>query len=256
MTPPIVIETCAASMSYAGQTVLSGVDLRCAAGEFVSLLGPSGCGKSTLLRMAAGLEQPTSGSVRIGAGGRSLDSEGTDATSFVFQDPNLLPWRDVWHNVALPLEIEGMDRKEQRRRIADSLRLVGLHEADARKYPHALSGGMRMRASLARALVTRPSILLLDEPFAALDDMLRTQLNEELLALWQRENWTVLFVTHNIAEAVFLSNRIVVLGGKPSRCVAEIEVPLPHPRDRTLRGSAEFARLTAEVSASLFEASA
>jgi NitT/TauT family transport system ATP-binding protein len=223
-------------------------------GEFVAIVGPSGCGKSTLLRSIAGLLRPTGGRLTI-AGLEPVRAR-REATrmSFVFQDPTLLPWRNVHDNIALPLELAGEDRKARDARVHRAIELVGLAEF-AGNYPAQLSGGMRMRVSLARAVVTDPELLLLDEPFAALDDITRQTLNEELLSLWQSRHWTGVFVTHNIAEAVFLSQRVLVLTRRPGRIAADIPIPLPFPRTNALRSQADFARLTGEVAASLREAS-
>ncbi|WP_233207175.1 MULTISPECIES: ABC transporter ATP-binding protein [Pirellulaceae] len=220
--------------------VLTVEKLQIAAGEFVSLVGPSGCGKSTLLRLVANLDSPTHGELRLDDG---VDIE----RAFVFQDANLIPWRTTWQNVQLPLELRRHLTQEDREAISDALRLVGLREEDFQKYPRMLSGGMRMRVSLARALVTDPHILLLDEPFAALDDLLRNQLNEQLLDIWQRQKWTGLFVTHNVPEAVFLSQRILVMHARPGRIVADLKVPFDFPRTSDLRSDPEFARFCGEV---------
>lgn len=217
-------------------------------GEFVSIVGPSGCGRSTLLRLAAGLVRPSVGHVLVNE--RPADGIRTEARlAFVFQDATLLPWRSVRANIRLPLELEraGGDRAQ---RIEQCLRLVGLSEF-ARHFPRELSGGMRMRASLARAIVTRPQLLLLDEPFAGLDDITRQTLNEELAALWRRESWTALFVTHNIAEAVFLSQRVLVMSSRPGRIVESIDVRFDAPRTAELRGTARFAELTARIAGAL-----
>lgn len=240
------------SMSYDGsETILSDVNLQVAQGEFISLVGPSGCGKSTLLRLVAGLRQVSGGSLILNGGEPSRPR-----TAFVFQDPNLLPWRTVAGNIRLPLELpEGRGRLAQSRQlIADAISLIGLSESDATKRPRQLSGGMRMRVSLARALVTDPELLLLDEPFAALDDILRQQLNEELQRIWWEKKWTGLFVTHNVNEAVFLSQRVLVMSQRPGKILGEIEVPFDFPREADLRASAEFASLTGQVSSLLREA--
>jgi len=214
-----------------GVAALDGVDLEVAAGEFVALLGPSGCGKSTLLRLVAGLDRPQGGTVQVsGAGGR---------LAYVFQDPHLLPWRTVQGNVELPLELAAVGRGPRRQAVAAALAQVGLAEARTR-YPAQLSGGMRMRASLARALVTDPRLLLLDEPFAALDELTRGRLDEELYELWQRRGMTVLFVTHSLGEAAFLAQRVVVLSRRPARVVGEVEVGLAGRREPALRTTAPF----------------
>ncbi len=214
-------------------------------GEFVSLVGPSGCGKTTILRLVAGLIAPTAGRLRV---------EGRPRTAFVFQEPNLLPWRTVVENIRLPLELFRRPRGERQQAVAESLRVIGLKESDYGKFPRMLSGGMKMRVSLARALVTRPDILLLDEPFAALDDMLRQQLNEDLLRIWLAQKWTALFVTHNVSEAVFLSHRILVMAAHPGRIVETVEVPFGYPRRPEVRGDAEFGRLTNHISQRLRDA--
>ncbi len=236
------------SMDYGPEhQVLDRISLRLDDGQFVALVGPSGCGKSTLLRLIAGLETPAAGKLAVD-GKPPGDAQNRRRAAFVFQDPNLLPWRTVVDNIRLPLELQRQARSEQQLAVRQSLRLIGLGEADERKYPRMLSGGMRMRVALARALVTRPDILLLDEPFAALDDILRGQLNEDLVGLWQKQAWTTVFVTHNVAEAVFLSQRIVVLSGQPGRVITQLEVPFGYPREATLRSTAEFAALTGQVS--------
>lgn len=236
-------------MTFAsGHTALQDISLDVQQGEFVCLVGPSGCGKSTLLRLVAGLAVPSRGELSVG--GAPADT-GAQQVGFVFQEPALLPWRSAQENVALPLELAGKLDASGRRRVEESLELVGLRAEDWSKRPRALSGGMRMRVSLARSLVQVPEVLLLDEPFAALDDMLRQQLNEELLRLWHLQRWTAMFVTHNVSEAVFLGQRIVVMSPAPGTLVEEFEVPFPHPRLPELRADAEFARLTGEVSQAL-----
>jgi len=222
--------------------VLEQVDLEVADGEFVALVGPSGCGKSTVLRLMAGLLEPGSGLV---------DRSGEQRIALVFQEPNLLPWRTVQENIRLPLELLGMEPSETRQRVNESLELIGFAAADALKRPRELSGGMRMRVSLARALVTRPNVLLLDEPFAALDDLLREQLNEELLAIHSARKTTAVFVTHNVSEAAFLSDRVVVMPPGAGGEFTDIAVDFPRPRTASLRSDATFARLTGDVSARL-----
>ncbi len=227
--------------------VLREVDLQVAEGQFVSVLGPSGCGKSSLLRLIAGLLEPTSGTVTIqGLAARAFRRQ-VHRVAFVFQEPRLLPWRNVEQNICLPLELLGLDRDTRRQRHQRALQLIGLSTADARKYPSMLSGGMRMRVALARALVTEPAILLLDEPFAALDDLLRQQLNEELLRIWKQTSTTVLFVTHNIAEATFLSQQVVLMGHSPGRVRDQVGIEFSYPRDRQLRASLEFAQRTGKI---------
>ena len=254
LTDPLIEAEGLGKAFGSGGSALESVRLAVRAGEFVSLVGPSGCGKSTLLRMLAGLIEPTSGRLTVGGQSPARSRRTGQRVAFVFQDANLLPWRDVTGNIRLPLELRGTPTAQHAERIAASLQLVGLSESDARKRPRMLSGGMRMRVSLARALVTSPDLLLLDEPFAALDDMLRQQLNEDLLRIWSRQGWTALFVTHNVAEAVFLSGRILLMTSAPGRIAAEIKVPFSHPRTPDLRGEPEFARLCGEVSRRLREA--
>ena len=222
--------------------VLDGVEFHVEAGEFVSIVGPSGCGKTTILRLAAGLLTPSSGRLRV---------VGEPRAAYVFQEPNLLPWRHVVDNIRLPLELLRVARDRQDEAIQRSLRVIGLESNDHGKYPRMLSGGMKMRVSLARALVTEPDILLLDEPFAALDDMLRQQLNEDLLTIWLAQRWTALFVTHNVAEAVFLSRRILVMSANPGRIAETVDVPFSYPRSPQLRGDAAFGRLTNHISQQL-----
>lgn len=240
-------------VDYGSQPILRGLCLHVAPGQFVSLVGPSGCGKTTVLRLVAGLVPPTSGSVVVRCNPSEDNGRVSPRLAFVFQDPTLLPWRNVVENVALPLELSGRPRAAVRQAAYAAVARVGLTPDDVRKYPHMLSGGMRMRVSLARSLVTQPDVLLLDEPFAALDDLLRQRMNEDLLAIWQQEQWTALFVTHHVAEAVFLSQRVVVLGGKPCRVRSSFTVPFPYPRHWSLRGTAEFAACCQEVSRCLRE---
>jgi NitT/TauT family transport system ATP-binding protein len=223
---------------------VAGVDLEAEPGAFVALLGPSGCGKSTLLRIVAGLDRQDAGTVLLD--GRPPDLQpGPQRTpiAYVFQDAHLLPWRDVLGNVALPLELLGRPADEQREAARTAIERVGLGDA-ARRMPAELSGGMRMRVSLARALVTRPRLLLLDEPFAALDEITRQGLDDELRALWAATGTTVLFVTHSIAEAAFLAERALVLSPRPARVVLDHRLELPAERDARLRADPRFARET------------
>jgi NitT/TauT family transport system ATP-binding protein len=213
---------------------IANVSLEIAAGQFVAILGPSGCGKSTLLRLIAGLDRPTRGEVELASG---FDRR---TIAYVFQDAHLLPWRNVLRNVALPLELMGIGRKERLAAAAEALNQVGLADA-LRRYPAQLSGGMRMRVSLARALVTRPKLLLLDEPFAALDEITRQKLDEQLRNLWLEHRMTVLFVTHSTAEATFLADRAVVLSRRPACVVDDLRIDLPRVREGLLRGTAPFA---------------
>jgi NitT/TauT family transport system ATP-binding protein len=224
---------------------VDGVDLAVAPGEFVAILGPSGCGKSTLLRMIAGLERLDGGSIQVGDG----DTE-KSSVAYVFQDAHLLPWRTVLDNAALPLELLGRDAASRRAAAERALVQVGLGDA-LRRHPAQLSGGMRMRVSLARALVTEPRLLLLDEPFAALDEITRQSLDDQLRALWRATGTTVLFVTHSIAEAAFLAERAVVLTRRPARVVTEHRLDLPADRDAALRADPRFARETGVLYAAL-----
>lgn len=227
--------------------VIEDFSLRIAAGEFVSLLGASGCGKSTLLAMIAGLTGTSAGSIHID--GRP-PAHARELMSFVFQDPALLPWRTVAGNVSLSLEFAGRSKSTRAARIAEVLELVGLQDV-AGYYPRELSGGMKMRASIARALASTPRLMLMDEPFGALDEMTRNRLNEELLALKARQRWTTVFVTHSISEAVFLSDRILLMGGNPAERLREIRVSLPMPRTAALRSTPLFLSLVGEVSMAL-----
>ena len=235
-----------------GTAALDGVDLDLARHEFVSIVGPSGCGKSTLLRVAAGLQAPTAGAAAVAGLPPGRARREQHATGYVFQFPTLLPWRTVAENVGLPLELEG---RADPAAVADRLDLVGLREFAGHR-PRELSGGMQMRVSLARALVTRPDLLLLDEPFGALDEITRQRLNEDLLALWARDRWAALFVTHNVTEAAFLGGRVLVMTARPGRIAAEFAVPFPHPRPAALRADPAFARLAGEIGAALREAAA
>jgi len=217
---------------------LAGIDLAVAAGSFVALLGPSGCGKSTLLRLVAGLDRPERGVVR---GIEPVERGDLASVAMVFQDAHLLPWRDVLANVALPLELLARPAAERERVAEAALAQVGLGDA-LRRHPAELSGGMRMRVSLARALVTRPRLLLLDEPFAALDELTRMALDDELRRLWREAGITVLFVTHSIAEAAYLAERVVVLSRRPGRVVLDHTLALPAERSAELRAEPAFAR--------------
>lgn len=232
------------SLAFGNETVIENVSLSIDSGSFVSLLGPSGCGKTSLLRLVAGLQTPTAGKVDV----RCVAGTRRPRIGYVFQDPTLMRWRNVVDNIRLPLELRG-EANSASRTVDQVLSMVGLKPQDKRKFPHMLSGGMRMRVSLARALVDNPDILLLDEPFAALDDLLRQRLNEELLALWHAAGWTALFVTHNVAEAIFLSQTIIVMSKCPGRILHQLTIPFAYPRESALRSQPEFARLTGEVSA-------
>jgi len=233
--------------TYANGTVaLDDISFDVSDGQFVSLVGPSGCGKSTLLRMVAGLGPITTGTILVeGLPPTQARQEKSD-TAFVFQDANLMPWRTVMGNVELPLELRGVSKSERRAMSLQALETVGLAEVP-KAYPRELSGGMRMRVSLARALAAHPRLLMMDEPFGALDEITRQRLNGELLRLCALANWTVVFVTHNVFEAVYLSTRILVMSARPGKIIAEVPVPLPHPRVPEIRTDPEFTRIVREV---------
>ena len=229
-----------------GTVALDGFDLDVRAGEFLSLLGPSGCGKSTALRIIAGLSDPTRGTVAW------PDPNARGNIGFVFQEPTLMPWATVAGNVYLPLKLAGVGRAAATARIDDTLRRVGLSEfRDA--YPRQLSGGMKMRVSIARALVTQPRLLLMDEPFAALEEITRFRLNDDLLALWRELRMTVVFVTHSVFESVYLSQRVVVMTVRPGRVSNELTVDAP-VRDANFRTSADYAALCRTASEALEQA--
>jgi NitT/TauT family transport system ATP-binding protein len=229
-----------------GVVALGPIDLDVRKSEFVSLLGPSGCGKSTALRLIAGLSAPTSGSLRIS------DHAATTPRSigFVFQEPTLMPWTSVRKNVGLPLTLAHMPRQQADARVGEALAQVGLEEF-AEAYPRELSGGMKMRVSLARALVTDPDILLMDEPFAALDEITRFKLNNDLLALWRNLHKTVIFVTHSVFESVYLSQRVIVMTPRPGRISAEFRIDAAGPRTEEFRTSAEYAAHCRKISTAL-----
>lgn len=233
-----------------GTVALAGVDLMIAPGEFVSLLGPSGCGKSTLLKLIAGLIAPSSGEIDWHRSHRDLEPGSEAPLGFVFQEPTLLPWRTAAENVHLPLQLAGFDKREAQGRVREALSLVGL-SAFADQHPRQLSGGMKMRVSIARALVTRPTILLMDEPFAALDEISRSKLNDELLELFARQRLTVIFVTHSVYESVYLSSRIVVMGSKPGRITAEIPIEFNYPRTEEFRTSPLYNEHCRQASSAL-----
>ena len=230
---------------------LSDVSLKVARGEFVSFIGPSGCGKTTLLRAVADLENPTSGSIRVN-GMSPREARARRAYGYVFQAPALYPWRTVARNIALPLEIMGFSRAEREARVAKGLELVNLSGFGA-KYPWQLSGGMQQRASIARALSFDPDLLLMDEPFGALDEIVRDMLNQQLLRLWDVTGKTVLFVTHSIPEAVFLSTHIVVMSPRPGRIYDIIECDFPRDRALDIRETPEFLAIANRVRKGLRE---
>jgi NitT/TauT family transport system ATP-binding protein len=242
------VELSGVSKTYGSNPpVLQQIDLTIVKGEFVSLIGPSGCGKSTLLKLISGLTNATSGAILVDG---MTPVNARETISYIFQDATLLPWRTVASNVGLGLELERVAREVRKRKVDTLLELVGLTHV-AGSYPRQLSGGMRMRVSVARALATTPRLLLMDEPFGALDEMTRDRLNEELLRLRAEQNWTAVFVTHSVAEAVFLSTRIVVLAPSPGRIAQEIEINLPFPRTSLTRESPEFESYVTHVSRSL-----
>jgi NitT/TauT family transport system ATP-binding protein len=231
------------SLTYPnGIVALSGVNLDVTSGSFVSLVGPSGCGKSTLLRLIAGLRAPSAGEV--------VWSRARPRLGFVFQDPTLMPWADVATNAALGLSLQGASAPDIRDKVMAALELVGL-DGFAQSYPAELSGGMRMRVSIARALAAEPEVLLMDEPFAALDEFTRERLNDELLEIWTRKKLTVLFVTHSVYESVYLSQHIAVFTGRPGRIARGAQIEAPYPRGLAFRQSAAYHRLCADMSEAL-----
>ncbi|MBU1358667.1 MAG: ABC transporter ATP-binding protein [Gammaproteobacteria bacterium] len=249
------VEILSAEKTYPnGTQALLPVDLTIAEGEFVTLLGPSGCGKSTLLKMVAGMIEPSDGRLlawrkpvqQLDQGGRKL--------AFVFQAPTLMPWAGVQTNVRLPLDLAGVPRAEADARVAEALALVGLDKF-AHALPRALSGGMQMRVSIARGLVTQPDLLLMDEPFGALDEITRHRLDADLLELWRSKKLTVIFVTHSIHEAVFLSSRVIMMAARPGRVVEEFTIDEPYPRTADFMVSPQFSRYAKQLQDSLLRAS-
>ena len=246
MTTPL-IDLQGLSKTYDNGTLaLKDVSTSVAQGSFVSLLGPSGCGKSTLLRIIAGLITPTAGTIQWPA----TDDQRPDDIGFVFQEATLMPWASVLENVYLPLKLRGKQLKDVKPQLMDALTRVGLADF-ATAFPRELSGGMKMRVSIARALVTRPPVLLMDEPFAALDEFTREKLDDDLLALWEAENWTVIFVTHSVYESVYLSERVLVMGARPGRILRDLIINAPHPRNREFRTTPEYVKQCAEISEAL-----
>jgi NitT/TauT family transport system ATP-binding protein len=234
-----------------GTLAVRDVDLDLYQGEFVSLLGPSGCGKSTLLRMIAGLGETSAGTIVWPTSGPGLSTkhQGIDL-GFVFQEPTLMPWATALANVVMPLKLKGTSKAEAEDRARAMLASVGLAKFE-NAYPRELSGGMKMRVSIARALVTQPRILLMDEPFAALDEITRHKLNDDLLALWEAQKFTAVFVTHSVFESVYLSERIVVMAARPGRVMADLHVDAPYPRDDLFRTSTDYAHLCRTASETL-----
>jgi NitT/TauT family transport system ATP-binding protein len=247
-----VVAVDGATKTYANGThALAPVDLRVSAGELVALVGPSGCGKTTLLRMAAGLLAPTTGAVTWWGSASPPDAR---KLAMVFQSPTLMPWARVAANVRLPLDLAHVARAQADAATQRALHSVGLADAAAR-LPRELSGGMQMRVSIARALAAEPSLLLMDEPFAALDEFTRHKLDDDLLALWRERALTLLFVTHSIQEAAYLATRVVVMAARPGRVLASVAVDAPSPRGAAFRASAQFAAVCARISALVAEAS-
>ena len=236
-----------------GTHALAGLDLEVRAGEFLTLLGPSGCGKSTALRIIAGLSEPTQGIVEWPDAAPPAASE--SRIGFVFQDPTLMPWATVFDNALLPLTLRGAIAGNAPARVKTALDRLGL-QGFGRAFPRELSGGMRMRVSIARALVTEPQLLLMDEPFAALDEITRFTLNDDLLLMWRTLRTTVIFVTHSVFESVYLSSRIVVMGARPGHVFTELAIDAPYPRDQNFRTSAEYAALCRRASEALAAAMA
>ena len=227
-----------------GKAVLEAIDLTIFRGEFVSLIGPSGCGKSTILKLVAGLTSITEGDLKVDG---MIPEKAREAMAFIFQEATLLPWLTVTNNIQIPLHLRHWE-KRKREEIANRLiELVGLSSVKD-YYPRQLSGGMKMRVSIARALTLSPKIMLLDEPFGALDEMTRDHLNEELLAIRSQEEWTALFVTHSVPEAVFLSSRIIILSANPGRLYKTIAIDFPYPREPELRESLDYQQTVADVS--------
>jgi NitT/TauT family transport system ATP-binding protein len=249
------VEVLSAEKTYPnGTQALLPVDLSIAEGEFVTLLGPSGCGKSTLLKMVAGMLEPSDGRLLVWRKPVGQLHDSARKMSFVFQSPTLMPWASVRTNVRLPLDLAGVPRKEADARVMESLALVGLEKfADA--LPRALSGGMQMRVSIARGLVTQPDLLLMDEPFGALDEITRHKLDADLLELWRKKKLTVIFVTHSIHEAVFLSSRVVMMAARPGRVVEQFHIDEPYPRSADFMVTPEFARHAKQLQDSLLRAS-
>ena len=232
-----------------GTLALQGVDLAIGAREFVSFLGPSGCGKSTALKMIAGLLQVTSGQIKWA----DNSADHAKDISFVFQEPTLMPWAKVFENVWLPLRLKGISRAPAQPQVDAVLAKVGLGQF-ANVYPRELSGGMKMRVSIARAMVTQPRLLLMDEPFAALDEMTRFKLNNDTLALWTAQQFTTIFVTHSVYESVYLSNRVIIMAARPGRVIADLKIDEPYPRTDAFRSTPRYAQWCVEVSQALQKA--
>lgn len=252
MTDAPLVELINVGKTYAnGAVAVEGFTATLGEGEFVSLLGPSGCGKSTVLRMIAGLSRPTHGAIRrVWEDSSQVGAGAQPPLGCVFQEPTLLPWATTWNNVYLPLRLRGASKSEARRQVDEALELVGL-TGFAKAYPRELSGGMKMRAAVARALITHPRLLLLDEPFAALDEITRSRLNDDLRAIWLEQRWTVLFITHSVFESVYLSNRILVMSSRPGQIIEEIAVTLPPERTSETRTNFAYHALCRQTSVAL-----
>lgn len=258
MQPHSIVTLSHISKVYANGTVaLQDMNLAIGQSQFISLVGPSGCGKSTVLRIIAGLGQMSTGQIEWADGmqERAEAKRRPDRQlklAYVFQDAALMPWATVIENIRLPLKLMGMTGKSTIPAIREAIALVGL-EGFEQAYPRELSGGMKMRVSIARSLVTKPEMLLMDEPFGALDEMTRSKLNSDLLNLWQQKQWTVVFVTHSIYEAVYLSNRVIVMAARPGRVIAEVPIEAPYPRDEEFRTSPLFNEYCRKISHCLLE---
>lgn len=245
---PALLDMAHIEKTFKGDVIaLRDLNLTVNQGDFVSLLGPSGCGKSTALRLISGLMQPTSGQINWHGG------QGEDDLGIVFQEPTLMPWAKVKDNVWLPFRLRGQSYASVKDDVLEALKLVGLKDFQ-NAYPRELSGGMKMRVSIARALVTRPRLLLMDEPFAALDEITRHKLNNDLLQLRDKIGCTIIFVTHSVYESVFLSDRIIVMAARPGRVIREMEVDAPYPRTEAFRTSAEYGGFASQASAALHTA--
>jgi NitT/TauT family transport system ATP-binding protein len=256
MTDSAAVEVLSAEKTYPnGTQALLPVNLRIQEGEFVTLLGPSGCGKSTLLKMVAGLLQPSDGKLLLWRQPVAKLNDSGHRLSFVFQEATLMPWARVMANVRLPLDLAGVPQTQADARVRSALKLVGLEKFE-QALPRELSGGMQMRVSIARGLVTEPQLLLMDEPFGALDEITRNRLDSDLLDLWAQKKLTVIFVTHSIFEAVYLSQRVVVMAARPGRVVDEVAIDEPYPRNADFRVSTRFSQYAKRLQDSLLAASA
>ena len=245
-----VVRMVGVAKSFGGLEALKDISLTVEPGEFITLLGPSGCGKSTILRLLAGLTPATAGRIEWGGSVRRRENTGRPDLAFVFQEATLMPWRTVERNVAIPLVLLGLPKAEMRQRVGQAIEAVGLQGFE-KTYPRQLSGGMKMRVSIARALVTRPAVLLMDEPFAALDEMTRQKLNNDLVTLWRRERLTIVFVTHNVYEAVYLSSRILVMTPRPGRIHSDTRLDAEAERDDDFRASHLYKQSCDRVSGHL-----